>query len=223
MIRYAFKGNALEMKGILTENAGVDLSETKAYEWNIPKARELLEDAGYLVYDKPRGDPKRRIKWSKTRAVCQRTCHIYLNVKGRDPQGIVKPGKEYEKVREEIIDLLYTYRDPKTRNRPVILALRREDARMLGHFTERSGDIVYALRDDYSGLAHGYQLPTAESGEGQQRALLVMAGPGIKKNYALERTMNIIDIVPTVCHLVDDLPLPCDVDGAIVYQALERP
>jgi peptide/nickel transport system substrate-binding protein len=45
--RYAFKGNALEMTGTLTEKAGVDLSGTKSYEWNIPKARELLQDAGY--------------------------------------------------------------------------------------------------------------------------------------------------------------------------------
>jgi peptide/nickel transport system substrate-binding protein len=47
LLRYAFKGNALEMIGLLTEKSGVDLSDTKTYEWNIPKARELLEDAGY--------------------------------------------------------------------------------------------------------------------------------------------------------------------------------
>jgi ABC-type transport system substrate-binding protein len=47
MMKYAFKGNALKMNGILTENSGIDLSGTKTYEWNISKARELLEDAGY--------------------------------------------------------------------------------------------------------------------------------------------------------------------------------
>jgi len=47
LFRYAFKGNAVEMRGTLTEKAGVDLSETKAYEWNVPKARELLKEAGY--------------------------------------------------------------------------------------------------------------------------------------------------------------------------------
>jgi peptide/nickel transport system substrate-binding protein len=47
MLRYAFKGNALEMRGGLTANSGVDLSDTKTYKWNIPKARELLKDAGY--------------------------------------------------------------------------------------------------------------------------------------------------------------------------------
>jgi ABC-type transport system substrate-binding protein len=35
------------MRGGLTEKSGVDLSETKPYIWNIPKARELLREAGY--------------------------------------------------------------------------------------------------------------------------------------------------------------------------------
>ena len=47
LFRYAFKANAVEMKGILTEKAGVELSDTKPYEWNVPKARELLKEAGY--------------------------------------------------------------------------------------------------------------------------------------------------------------------------------
>jgi peptide/nickel transport system substrate-binding protein len=45
--RYAFKANALEMRGMLTEKSGVDLSHTEPYEWNIPEARKLLKRAGY--------------------------------------------------------------------------------------------------------------------------------------------------------------------------------
>jgi len=47
LFRYAFEGNAVEMRGVLTEKSGVDLSDTEPYEWNVPKARELLKDAGY--------------------------------------------------------------------------------------------------------------------------------------------------------------------------------
>jgi ABC-type transport system substrate-binding protein len=47
LIRYGFKGNALAMRGYLNEKSGLDVSNTKAYEWNIPKARELLKDAGF--------------------------------------------------------------------------------------------------------------------------------------------------------------------------------
>jgi len=47
LMRYAYKGNAVEMRGILTEKAGVDLSAAEPYSWNVPKARELLKEAGY--------------------------------------------------------------------------------------------------------------------------------------------------------------------------------
>jgi peptide/nickel transport system substrate-binding protein len=47
LMRYAFKGNAVKMRGLLTEKSGVDLSDTEAYEWNVPRARELLKKAGY--------------------------------------------------------------------------------------------------------------------------------------------------------------------------------
>ena len=47
LLRYAFKGNAVVMRGVLTDKSGVDLSDTKTYKWDIPKARELLKDAGF--------------------------------------------------------------------------------------------------------------------------------------------------------------------------------
>jgi peptide/nickel transport system substrate-binding protein len=45
--KYAFKGNAVEMRGLLSENSGVDLSDTNAYGWDISTARKLLKEAGY--------------------------------------------------------------------------------------------------------------------------------------------------------------------------------
>jgi ABC-type transport system substrate-binding protein len=47
LMRYAFKGNGVEMRGLLTEKSDVDLSGTEPYHWNVPKARELLKKAGY--------------------------------------------------------------------------------------------------------------------------------------------------------------------------------
>jgi ABC-type transport system substrate-binding protein len=47
LFRYAFKGNAVEMRGVLTEKSGVDLAGTDPYDWNVPEARRLLKKAGY--------------------------------------------------------------------------------------------------------------------------------------------------------------------------------
>jgi peptide/nickel transport system substrate-binding protein len=47
LLRYAYKGNGVAMRGALTEKSGVDLSETEPYEWNVTEARRLLDRAGY--------------------------------------------------------------------------------------------------------------------------------------------------------------------------------
>ena len=38
----------------------------------------------------------------------------------------------------------------------------------------------------------------------------------------IDRTVWLVDIVPTVCYLMD-LPVPRDAEGAVIYQALENP
>lgn len=161
------------------------------------------------------------IDWSRTRAVVQRSCYIYLNVKGRDPEGIVEPGVEYEEVRDAIVRALYDYTDPETCRKPIRLALKREDARLLGLYGDRVGDIIYAIAGDY-GDAHGSFLPTERYGKGSMEGLLVLAGPGLKQGFKMGRIVRLTDIVPTICHLLD-IPVPRDTEGAIMYQALEEP
>ena len=54
------------------------------------------------------------------------------------------------------------------------------------------------------------------------RGLLMMHGPGIKAGERLQRTVWLVDIVPTVCYLMG-IPVPAQCEGAVVYQALEEP
>jgi len=161
------------------------------------------------------------IDWTQTKAIPQRIIHIYVNVKGRDPDGIVEPGEEYEQVRQEIIDALMTWIEPETGKRPFSMALRREDARPFGIYGERAGDVIYAIYP-WFGTQHGNILPTAEWGLGTLKPVIIMNGPGIKRGEMLERTFWITDIVPTACYLMD-LPLPDHAEGAVIYQAFEDP
>ncbi|MHB1414111.1 MAG: alkaline phosphatase family protein, partial [Chloroflexota bacterium] len=157
-------GRLLEAAGedtvvVVTSDHGAK-TETSHFD-----ANEVLEEAGLLVYlpddEASRGAASgerdalptreevlgraarrfRRVDWTKTRAYAQRTVHVYVNLKGRDPQGIVEPGAEHAAVVRQVIDALYSYRDPHTGLRAVSLALSREDARLLGHHGERSGDV----------------------------------------------------------------------------------
>jgi predicted AlkP superfamily phosphohydrolase/phosphomutase len=161
------------------------------------------------------------VDWSRTKAYPQRICYIYVNLRGRDPQGIVEPGREYEEVREQIIRHLYDYTDPRTGRKPVALALKREEARILGLYGDRVGDVIYALNPEFGG-EHGNFLPTVDHGFGSMKGLLIMCGPGIRHNTILERTVWLTDIVPTICYLAE-LPIPRHAEGAIIYQALEEP
>ncbi|MHB1133981.1 MAG: alkaline phosphatase family protein [Chloroflexota bacterium] len=163
----------------------------------------------------------RRVDWSRTTAVAQRSVHVYVNLKGRDPQGIVEPGEEYREVCRQVVDALLTYRDPENGRRPVALALGPEDRRLIGHYSDRSGDVIYAVNPEF-GREHGQELTTARYGIGDLHSTFIMAGPGVKQGEVLERNVWLTDIVPTVCHLTG-LPVPKQCEGAVLYQALEDP
>ena len=207
----------------------VDLSETivvlvsdhgaKPHLYARPSILKILAEAGLADY-RVEEDGKIVINWEKTKAVPQRAAYIYINLKGRDPHGIVDP-KDYDKVRDEVIRALYDYTDPETGIKPIILALKKEDARIIGLYGDRVGDIVYAIDPRYRG-EHGTFLPTGELKARSLKGLLIMAGPGIKRGYVMERTCWLTDIVPTVCYLME-LPIPRNTEGAILYQALEDP
>jgi len=154
---------------------------------------------------------------ARSKVLAQRMCHIYINLKGRDPEGIVEPS-DYAAVQRKVIDALYRWTDPDTGKRPVSLALTNNDARVIGLHGERAGDVVYALYTD-AGNQHGQQLSASESAVGNLRSLLVMSGPGVKKGYRLQRTCWLTDIVPTICSLCG-WPVPAEAEGSVIYQAL---
>jgi len=182
----------------------------KLYKLDVTKP---LLDAGLLVF-KDGGE----IDFSRSKAIPGREGPwIYVNLKGKFKHGIVSPS-EYEEVRESIIDALYNYVDPETGVRPITLAMRKEDAMLLGLYGSRIGDVVYASRPEY-GSHHG-QLPTAELGIGSLRGLLIMKGPGVKRGYTIRRIVHGTDIVPTVCYLLG-FPIPRNAEGGVIYQALE--
>ena len=162
-----------------------------------------------------------RVDPSRSKAFPQRSCHIQINLKGRDPEGIVEPA-DYEKLQQEIIDALYAYRHPATGQRMVALALTRHDARLLGQYGDNVGDVVYALKPSFGNTGHGNLLATAVRGMGAVKELLVLNGPGIAAGRRLQRTVHNEDLVPTLCYLMD-WPMPTTVDGAVVFQAYADP
>jgi predicted AlkP superfamily phosphohydrolase/phosphomutase len=68
------------------------------------------------------------VDWSKTRAYSMGLGEVYVNLKGREAQGIVNPGAEYDALKAELKKRLVEMVDPETGEHPVRRVVTREEA-----------------------------------------------------------------------------------------------
>lgn len=176
----------------------------------------LMQELGYTVLKEI--DGVQEIDWTQTKAIAQRSMYIYINLKGRDPEGIVDPA-EYDQLVEQIIDDLYSYRDKKTGRRVIGACFDREEMEQLNLWGDRVGDIVYTMTRDF---AHdqGNTFSGVSRDGTSIRCLFMAAGPAIKSNTVIDRKVEMVDVVPTICYLLGVEP-PKTVDGGVIYQLLE--
>ena len=76
-----------------------------------------LRDHGYLALKEGKSgsaDWLADVDWSRTRAYTVGLCGLYLNLEGREAQGIVKPGAEAQKLKRELMEKLRNLKDPET-------------------------------------------------------------------------------------------------------------
>lgn len=178
---------------------------------------EPLHSLGYTVLKKDeQGKEIPEIDWTKTKAIMTRSNSIYINLKGRDPYGIVDPSDKYE-LEEQIITDLYSYKHEKTGKRIVALALHNKDAVLLGLGGPMGSDIVFVIHESYV-EDHGPGLSTAWGyNDTSLSPIFLAAGQGIKKNYRTNRYIREVDLAPTAAVLLGvDMPEQCE--GAPAYQ-----
>lgn len=184
---------------------------------------KIMDDLGYTILKRDEnGNILKEIDWSKSKAVATGTNHIFLNIKGRDPQGIVEPEDQYA-LEEEIINALYNYRDPKTGRRIISLAVRNEDALPFGMGQEGMGDIIYFLEDGFHRV-HGDSWTTRRDHGGHHTSvspIFVVAGSGVKPGCKTDRVIRQVDVAPTIATLLG-VRMPAQCEGAPVYQIIEE-
>ncbi|MDO4280651.1 MAG: alkaline phosphatase family protein [Peptococcaceae bacterium] len=183
---------------------------------------KAMVEMGYTVLKKDEnGEPLREIDWEKTTAVAPRGLYIYINLKGRNPHGIVDPADKYE-LEEKIITDLYNYR--YNGKRCVALALRKQDAALLGLGTQEDdssvGDIVYWLSEGFNRV-HGDSLSTYMGlADTSESPIFAIGGSGVKKGFYTDRIIREVDIAPTMAILAG-VRIPAQCEGAPVYQIFD--
>jgi predicted AlkP superfamily phosphohydrolase/phosphomutase len=168
------------------------------------------------------------VDWSKTIAYSLGNIgQIRINLKGREPQGSVEPGAEYEKAINDVIDRLTKLRDPKS-GELVIETIHRREEIYSGPATEDGPDILFLPRRlEYFGFGeyefgdHRIVVPVDRGISGTHR----MHGIGLAwgKPIAANKLHNarLEDLAPTILHLMD-FPIPAHMDGRPLLEALRE-
>jgi len=168
------------------------------------------------------------VDWSSTKAYSRGNYgQIFINLKGREPQGIVEPGREYEELRDEIIHDLRQFRDPQTGEKIIGEILTKEEF-YNGPYVDKAPDISFIARDmRYKPLGilefasrHLIEDTFGNSGDHRMNGLIALMGEGIKANEIISGA-QIIDVAPTILHLLG-LPVPVDMDGKVLKEALRE-
>jgi predicted AlkP superfamily phosphohydrolase/phosphomutase len=168
------------------------------------------------------------IDWSRTRAFSGGNFgNIYVNLRGREPQGIVQPGGEYNKLLSEITTALLDMRDPDT-GIPVVERVHRREELYNGPFLDLAPDLIIQWRNYAYLTAPGlgsirkpiFAPPLPEdatefehTGTHRLDGILLITGPDIQPGSV--EGAHIADLAPTTLHALG-LPVPEDMDGRVL-------
>jgi predicted AlkP superfamily phosphohydrolase/phosphomutase len=159
------------------------------------------------------------VDWAKTRAFSTGTTsvgYVWLNLVGRDPQGIVQPGKDYEQTRQEIAAVLKTwepvgkvfYREQiwqggKLEQAPDLIIRWAEPSTDARYFQTRfsSHHLIKPVPNDYAGH--------------RPQGLFAFHGP--KVQHGLRLDADLLDLTPTLLWLLDQ-PVPTNMDGRVLQE-----
>jgi predicted AlkP superfamily phosphohydrolase/phosphomutase len=166
------------------------------------------------------------INWNETFAFSRgKEGDIFINLKGRDPKGIVEQS-HYEKVRNQIIEKLSTLINPSTGKKVVDKIYRREelykgpcleyapdllidwvDSAYMPSESDKNKDSIFVER-----WRENMNWPT--SGSHRIDGILLAKGPGIAKNKSVNDA-RIIDMTPTWLYLLNQ-KIPDDTEGKVI-------
>ena len=161
------------------------------------------------------------VDWSKTRAY-GRDYGIRINLKGREKCGIVEPGEEYERVRDEIREKLYELRDPEI-DEKIVDYIRKREELYSGPYLENAPDLMYGMKNhsyvQYNNYHFNQLFKRYEYGTHRMNGIFLVKGEKINKGYEITKA-DIVDMAPTIIYLMG-LPVPDDMDGRVLSESFK--
>jgi len=148
---------------------------------------------------------------------------MYVNLKGREPQGCVSPGDDYERVLQRLEDALRAMRAPET-NEPVITEIWRGSDLFKGKYVDRAPDLFFFTPDmkykamgltDF-GSNRVFDDLYGTHAHHRMNGLFILRGPGVRQGEQIQGA-RLIDLAPTIYSLMG-VPIPQDLDGQPLHR-----
>jgi predicted AlkP superfamily phosphohydrolase/phosphomutase len=202
--------------------------------------RALMRFAGGMLGRFETGARYGIIDWSRTQAYFDENPYfpvLRINLKGRQPQGVVEPGRAYEDLRDLLIRQLEAWRHPKT-GAPIIEKAYRREEIYSGRCLDEAADIIpkwsyqegynYAFRNSSksANLAWIEQIDPKQldnnrfyankSGNHRDDGIFIAQGPPIRQGHSVKGA-QITDLAPTILHLLN-VANPNDMDGRVLEE-----
>ena len=194
----------LVMNGYMSLKTGVQVKDRNV---------EMLFDSGQFWEN---------VDWSHTRAYAMGLGEMYINVKGRESQGIVNPGPEYDALKSELKSRLVTMTDMETMEHPVRRVLSREeiyrqfDPNMIPDlFVTNNDGYRVSWQTSLGGIPKNLIEPNKQVWSGDHCSVDPEIVKGIffyNRKLATDRAPYIADVYPTVLGLLS-VKAPYELDG----------
>ncbi|GAB63544.1 MAG: hypothetical protein DWB56_12420 [Candidatus Jettenia sp.] len=144
-------------------------------------------------------------------AYCLDPGRLYINLRGREPNGCVEAGYHYEQLREMIISKLTEIRDPTT-NIPIIDRVYKREEIYHGIYFDKAPDLVIKPRQGYDLKGAMYHTTLFDKGIFRGMHTYDDAFVYINKKNIIKHSLEIIDVTATILASLD-IPIPGDMDG----------
>ena len=216
--------------GLTRENISDTLTRLDMHRVEVLIKRVLGDRIRVLPRDE-RPEFFNAVDWSATQAYSFGYYgQIFVNLRGREADGIVEPGEAYESLRHTISQELSELVDPAD-GRPVVDKVYSKEDLYSGAFMDAAPDLLTVMRDFSYMTRKGYEFAaqrgeifrapyTRETGSHRLQGILIGAGPDLTSQLELAES-QMADLAPTLLYL-QQCPIPVYMKGRLI-QELVRP